>query len=95
VRLCSAIRTLVSSAFLLDWFASLNNTPLMNWHNIIAELQAAGWTLEAIAHECGFASKGHVHDLKTGHQKSCGFEAGIKLVELHKREMRKKARREA
>ena len=64
----------------------------MNWKQIITDIQARGYTLERIATECDFASKGAVHDLKTSfRQKSCAYERGALLVELHKKVMRRKS----
>lgn len=54
----------------------------MNWNAIIAALQKR-YTLEVLAKLAGFASKGHLHDLKTGKQVTCSFERGQKLLELH------------
>lgn len=50
-------------------------------------------TLQQIADECGMASKGHAHDLKTGKQKTVGYEIGLRLVALHKRMTRKKGKK--
>lgn len=66
----------------------------MNWNQIITDLQARGYTLEDIATECGFASKGAVHDLKGQlNTKSCLYERGVLLVALHKKTMRRKVAR--
>lgn len=62
----------------------------MNWKQLILDLTSRKITLQAIADECGFASKGHVHDLKTGRQATVSYDAGVKLVALHKRVMRRK-----
>ena len=62
----------------------------MDWKCIIADLQKAGNTLAVIAKECGFASAGTVHDLKTGLSATCSYERGHKLLEMHKRVMRKR-----
>ncbi len=64
----------------------------MNWNQLIQDLQAKGVTLEVIASECGFASKGAVHDLKNGAQKTCSYERGQKLIELHAKYKRRKAK---
>jgi len=65
----------------------------MNWNQIISDLQARDYTLERIARDCGFASKGAVHDLKTNtRQKSCAYERGVLLVALHKKVMRRKVK---
>ena len=67
----------------------------MNWTAIITDLQGNGFTLERIAQKSGMASKGHVHDLKSGAQKTIPYEVGCKLVELHRRTLRKAARQAA
>lgn len=54
----------------------------MNWNAIITELQKH-YTLEVLANLAGFASKGHLHDLKMGHQATCSFERGQRLLELY------------
>ena len=64
----------------------------MDWKSIIADLQQAGNTLANIAKECGFASPGTVHDLKTGLSTTCSWERGNKLIAMHKRVMRKAAK---
>lgn len=65
----------------------------MNWSKIISEL-AESMTLQQIADTCGLASKGHVHDIKTGKQKQVYYEAGCRLLAMHKKVMRRKARME-
>jgi hypothetical protein len=64
----------------------------MNWKQLIQDLTDRKITLQAIADECGFASKGHVHDLKTGRQCTVSYDAGVKLVALHKKAMRRKVK---
>ena len=44
---------------------------MMNWKNIVAEVLARGFTLQEIADSCDFASKGAVHDLKSGKATTC------------------------
>jgi len=61
----------------------------MNWKTLLSELSER-MTLQEIADGCGLASKGHVHDLKTGRQKTVAFEAGQSIVALHKKMMRRK-----
>jgi len=63
----------------------------MNWKQIITDLTARRVTLQVISESCGLASKGHAHDLKTGRQSTVSYEAGVKLVALHKKVMRRKA----
>jgi predicted DNA-binding protein YlxM (UPF0122 family) len=62
----------------------------MDFKKLINEL-GAHRTLQEIADECGFSSKGHVHDLKTGRQLKVSYEIGVKLVAMHKKIMRRKA----
>jgi len=65
--------------------------PNMDWKSIIADLQSRNVTLEEIAQECGFASRGAVHELKTqARQKTCSYEKGIRLIAMHRRTMRRK-----
>jgi AraC-like DNA-binding protein len=63
-----------------------------DWPRIVADLQAAGKTLREIALECGFASASGVHDLKSGDAKTCSYERGVKLMEMHAKAVRKLAR---
>jgi AraC-like DNA-binding protein len=62
----------------------------MDFKKLINELVARK-TLQEIADECGFSSRGHVHDLKTGRQLKVSYEIGVKLVAMHKKIMRRKA----
>jgi predicted DNA-binding protein YlxM (UPF0122 family) len=64
----------------------------MNWTKLIEELLTAKVTLQQIADASGM-SKGAVHDLKTGRGKTVVYETGEKLVEYHKAQMRKAARK--
>lgn len=64
----------------------------MNWQAIIAEIRSRGLTLEDVRAACGFASRGHVHDLATGHQQALRWELGDALIKLHKRVKRRKVR---
>tara|TARA_R110000868_G_scaffold391608_1_gene661835 strand:+ start:286 stop:495 length:210 start_codon:yes stop_codon:yes gene_type:complete len=61
----------------------------MNWSKLIQEILARGYTLRSIATLCGFASPGHLHDLKAGNQETVEYERGAKLVELHRDVMRR------
>jgi len=54
-----------------------------DFKQLICDLQQRRVTLAQIADYCGFCSKGHVHDLKQGRQKTVSFEVGAKLVQLH------------
>ena len=64
-----------------------------NWKQILDDLNKV-MTLQQISEACGFAGKGHVHDLRAGRQKSVTYEVGVKLVALHKK-MQAKAKRQA
>lgn len=66
---------------------------VMNWQTIISDLRARGLTFEQIATPVGM-SKGAVHDLLHGRGKSVLYDTGVKLVSLHKRVMRRKARQQ-
>lgn len=61
----------------------------MDWNKIIRELQERGQKLQDIADECGFASRGAVHDLKNVAGATCNYERGEKLVAMHKRVLRR------
>jgi hypothetical protein len=62
----------------------------MNWKQIVTDLFEE-LTLQQIADACGLASKGHVHDIKTGKQSQVYYDAGVKLLALHKKVMRRKS----
>jgi len=62
----------------------------MDWYTIINELQHRKVTLQQIADQCGFASRGAVHDLKNVKAATCSYERGVKLVALHKRVMHRR-----
>lgn len=64
----------------------------MNWKQLITDLRAKGVTLQAIQAECGFASRGHVHDLGGGKSTNVSWQIGDSLIRFHKRVMRKKAK---
>lgn len=66
----------------------------MNFQSMVFDLREV-MTLKKIAELIGLKSLGHVHDLYSGRRKSLGYVAGVKLVDLHKREMRKRAREKA
>jgi lambda repressor-like predicted transcriptional regulator len=65
----------------------------MDWKNIIAEIRQSGATLEQIANQCGFASRGHVHDVMTGKQGEPKWSIGDKLLSLHRKSIRQLRRR--
>ena len=53
----------------------------MNWSNVIAELQAAGWSQPQIAAECGCAQS-TISDLAGGRTKDPRYTIGEKLKQL-------------
>jgi hypothetical protein len=61
-----------------------------DWQHIIQELRGRDLTLAYIADNCGFASRGHVHNLQKRPDSSVTWEIGDKLLKLHKRVMRRK-----
>lgn len=63
----------------------------MNWIQLIADIRACSLTYEDIKKGCGFASRGHVHDLAHGKQAKVLWEPGDKLIKMHKRVMRRAA----
>ena len=67
----------------------------MQWQTIIHYIlhSGQGWTLDKIAQECGFSSKGALHDLKSGLQKTCSYERGCRLMALHDRIKRRQRRK--
>lgn len=62
----------------------------IDWDRYITDIVGRGYTLQDIADECNFASKGAVHDLKSGKSTTCSYERGCALVLMHKRAMRRK-----
>lgn len=73
----------------LDGVCASEHNQRMNFQQLLSEL-SEHMTLQKIADECGMASRGHVHDLISGRQKTVSYEAGLKLVALHKKAMRRK-----
>jgi hypothetical protein len=65
---------------------------MTDWYRIIQDLQDRKVTLQTIADECGFASRGAVHDLKMVDGATCSYERGAKLVAFHRKVMRRKTR---
>lgn len=63
----------------------------MDWQRIVLDILARGYVLREIAEECGFASPGAVHDLKSGAQTTCQYERGAKLLLMHKRALKQPA----
>ena len=64
----------------------------MEWTTIIEYIRRAGFTLAQIAEECGFASRGHVHDVLTGKQGEPKWSIGDKLLKLQRKARRRMAR---
>lgn len=56
----------------------------MNWQQVVSDIRARGFTLEQIKDRCGFASRGHVHDIVTGKQERVLWETGERLLKMHK-----------
>lgn len=63
----------------------------MNIQDHLRDLRRA-YTLEQIAKMCDFSSKGHVHDVLTGRQKTVTFLLGMRIMDAHKKLMRKEKR---
>lgn len=63
----------------------------IDWPKFITDLTDRGVTLREIAEECGFASPGALHDLKSGSSTTCSYERGCALMLMHRRVMRRKA----
>lgn len=64
----------------------------MNWKNLLREMSGE-LTLQQIADRCGFASRGHVHDVLAGNQKSVSFDLGTRICAEHARIVRNAKRR--
>jgi hypothetical protein len=60
----------------------------MNWKLLVNELMAAGVTQVQIAQECRCAQSS-ISDLRSGAIEHPRFEIGAKLVELHKKAIRR------
>lgn len=67
----------------------------MDWKTIIDDLTSAGLTLQEIADKCGFDHASSLSRLRSSADRSCSYERGCKLKDLHTSLTRKKARREA
>lgn len=61
----------------------------MNWSNIIKDILDRGFTLQQVASHIG-TSRGQVHDILRGRQKSVIWERGDVLLKLRKRALRRK-----
>ena len=66
----------------------------MNWKSLIQDLRDRGYTYQQIADNVAM-SRGAVHDLHTGRVNSVLYEAGARIVELHKKAARAAARMRA
>jgi hypothetical protein len=66
----------------------------MDWKQLIADLRAKGLTLRQIGETAGMSTSG-VHDLANGRSKSVMYETGLRLVQLHRRAKRRKAKHDA
>lgn len=55
----------------------------MDWINTIRDLRTV-MTLDEIAKSVGLASKGAVHNIVSGKQRTVSYEVGVKIVALHK-----------
>lgn len=56
----------------------------MNFAQLLFELNET-MTLQAIADACDISSKGQVHDIIHGRQKTVSYEVGVKILAEHKR----------
>lgn len=84
---CQAIRTNI----FLAQFTGPNYSRRMDWKRLVGECRLRGVTLEQIKDACGFASRGHVHDVATGKQPKVLWERGDALIRFHRKVMRRKA----
>lgn len=64
---------------------------MVNWPTIIADLEKH-MSHSQIAEAVGMSGSGHVHNLKSGRQKTVTYDVGCRLVELHRKVMRKARR---
>lgn len=67
---------------------------LMNTQSMLTELSALGMTQYQIAEACGI-SQPYVSDLIVGRRKTPGLDIGLRIINLHKRMMRKQRRKNA
>ena len=54
----------------------------MNFQPLLRDLHKV-YTLQQIADMCGFASRGHVHDVMRGNQIGVKYEIGAKVINAH------------
>ena len=80
----------VSNPVSLNIIVAMNTPPeKVNFAKLINDLQRkAGWTLVAIAHNVG-CSQPHLSRFKNGELKEPMFGLGMRIVELHRKEMLK------
>lgn len=65
--------------------------PAVDWPSTIIYL-AEHLTFEQIAQQSGLASSGHVSNVKSGAQKTVTFEIGRKLLDMQRREAKRRKR---
>lgn len=87
---CKKILRTQNSGPYVDKYAKEYIMREMNWTQMILDLETHGYKLQQIADICGFGSKGHLHDLKAGRQKTVTYLPGAALVKLHKKTTRSK-----
>ena len=73
---------------LVDSLGCPNYTVAMNWTLVIADIRKRGFTLEQIKNQCGFSSRGHVHDLANGKQANVLWEIGDRLLKMRDSKVR-------
>ena len=54
----------------------------MNFQILLRDLHKV-YTLQQIAEMCGFASRGHVHDVMRGNQSGVRYEVGAMVIDAH------------
>jgi hypothetical protein len=64
----------------------------MNFKPMLRDL-AQVYTLESIKEMCGFASRGHVHDVMNGKQEGVKFELGMSILDAHAQLKRQQKRK--
>jgi len=61
----------------------------MNWQTLINDLEKVGLTQKMMASACG-TTQSVISDLKNGKHKSCKYEVGKALIDIHKKFKRSK-----
>lgn len=64
----------------------------IDWPEIIRYLEAKPMTQQQIADAAKLASSGHVSNLKSGTQKTIEYSLGCNLMDLYRREKRRRER---